>query len=84
MNVSSLLAGCRAGEEHDSAALDAAVAIRKLFEGRALVPGVKALLAHIHDDGAWAQVMPPLGVFPAADRAAVVSGYDRVRAKRVA
>jgi 4-hydroxy-tetrahydrodipicolinate synthase len=68
----------------DAAALDAAVTIRKLFEGRALVSGVKALLAHIHDDLAWAKVMPPLAVFPAADRAAVVSGYDQVRAKRVA
>jgi hypothetical protein len=27
---------------------------------------------------------PPLSAFPAADRAAVVSGYDAVRAKRVA
>jgi 4-hydroxy-tetrahydrodipicolinate synthase len=68
----------------DAAALDAAVAIRKLFEGRALVPGVKALLAHIHDDLAWAQVMPPLAEFAASDRAAVVFGYDQARAKRVA
>src|SRR5690606_18673904 len=30
----------------DQDALDAAVAIRRLFEGRALVPGVKSLLAH--------------------------------------
>jgi 4-hydroxy-tetrahydrodipicolinate synthase len=68
----------------DAAALEAAVTIRKLFEGCALVPGVKALLAHIHDDLAWAQVMPPLAAFAAADRAAVISGYDQVRAKRVA
>jgi 4-hydroxy-tetrahydrodipicolinate synthase len=82
-NVNSDLCA-RAYHSGDAAALDAAVAIRKLFEGRALVPGVKALLAHIHDDAVWAQVMPPLAVFPAADRAAVVSGYDQVRAKRVA
>jgi 4-hydroxy-tetrahydrodipicolinate synthase len=68
----------------DAAAWEAAVTIRKLFEGRALVPGVKTLLAHVHDDPAWAQVMPPLAVFAAADRAAVVSGYAEVRAKRVA
>ena len=49
-----------------------------------VVPGVKALLAHIHDDPAWAQVVPPLSAFAAADRVAVVSGYDQVRAKRVA
>jgi len=82
-NINSDLCA-RAYHSGDAAALDAAVAIRKLFEGRALVPGVKALLAHIHDDVAWARVMLPLAVFPAADRAAVVSGYDQVRAKRVA
>src|SRR5216683_4018578 len=74
----------RAFHNGDAAALEAAVAIRKLFDGRPLVPGVKALLAHIHDDLAWAQVMPPLAGFPAADRAAVIAGYDQVRAKRVA
>jgi 4-hydroxy-tetrahydrodipicolinate synthase len=80
-NVNSDL--CAKAYRHgDAAALEAAVAIRKLFEGRALVPGVKALLAHIHDDLVWAEVMPPLALFPAADRAAVVSGYDRVRTKR--
>jgi len=74
----------RAFHGGDAAALEAAVTIRKLFDGRPLVPGVKALLAHIHDDLAWAQVMPPLAGFSAADRAAVISGYDQVRAKRVA
>jgi len=74
----------RAFHGGDAAALEAAVTIRKLFDGRPLVPGVKALLAHIHDDLAWAQVMPPLAGFPAADRAAVIAGYDQVRAKRVA
>ena len=58
--------------------------IRKLFEGRPLVPGIKSLLGHIHGDQVWAQVMHPLAVFSAADRAAVVAGYDQVRAKRVA
>ena len=45
---------------------------------------MKALLAHIHGDPAWARVQPPLSPFPAADRASVVAGYDGVRAKRVA
>jgi len=82
-NVNSDLCA-RAYHGGDAAALESAVAIRKLFDGRALVPGVKALLAHIHDDLAWARVMPPLAVFAAADRAAVVSGYEQVRARRVA
>jgi 4-hydroxy-tetrahydrodipicolinate synthase len=74
----------RAWRGGDQAALDAAVAIRKLFDGKPLVAGVKALLAHIHDDPALARVKPPLAPFSAADRAAVYAGYDTVRAKRVA
>jgi len=60
------------------------VNIRKLFEGKSLVAGVKALLAHIHGDPAWARVMPPLTACSAADRAVAVAGYDSVRARRVA
>jgi 4-hydroxy-tetrahydrodipicolinate synthase len=70
----------RAWRSGDAAALDAAVTIRKLFDGKQLVPGVKALIAHIHGDPAWARVQPPLSAFAAADRAAAVAGYDRVRA----
>ena len=65
------------------AALDAAVAIRKLFDGKQLVPGVKALIAHIHDDAGWSRVQPPLSVFPAQDRAAVSAAYDSLRAAHV-
>jgi 4-hydroxy-tetrahydrodipicolinate synthase len=74
----------RAWNRGDAAALDTAVAIRKLFDGRPLVSGVKALLAHIHGDKTLARVMPPLAAFSAADTAAVVAGYDQARAKRVA
>jgi 4-hydroxy-tetrahydrodipicolinate synthase len=74
----------RAWRNADQTALAAAVAIRKLFDGRALVSGVKALLAHIHSDPQWETVKPPLAVFATADRAAVVAGYEGVRAKRVA
>ena len=74
----------RAWNSGDQTALDQAVAIRKLFDGKALVPGVKALLAHIHDDPALARVKPPMAAFPAADRSAVIAGHDAVRAKRVA
>jgi len=74
----------RAWREGDQGALDQAVTIRKLFDGRALVSGVKALLAHIHGDPALARVKPPLAAFPAADRAAVLAGYDAIRAKKVA
>jgi 4-hydroxy-tetrahydrodipicolinate synthase len=58
--------------------------IRKLFDGKPLVAGVKATLAHIHGDPAWARVAPPLAPFSAADRAGAYAGYDSARAKRVA
>jgi 4-hydroxy-tetrahydrodipicolinate synthase len=74
----------RAFHGGDPGALDAAVAIRKLFEGKQLVSGVKALLAHIRGEPAWGRVKPPLSPFAAADRAAATVGYDGVRAKRVA
>ena len=68
----------------DQAALDRAVTIRKLFDGKPLVPGVKATLAHIHNDATWARVAPPLAPFAAADRAGAVAGYDAARARKVA
>ena len=74
----------RAYRSGDTVALGEAVAIRKLFDGKPLVPGVKALLAHIHDDPQWAHVKPPLAEFPTGDRAAVIAGYEAVRARRVA
>jgi 4-hydroxy-tetrahydrodipicolinate synthase len=74
----------RAYRSGDAVALVEAVAIRKLFDGKPLVPGIKALLAHIHGDAQWSRVEPPLSAFPTADRAAVIAGYDAVRAKRVA
>jgi len=69
----------RAWEAGDGKALESAVAIRKLFDGKQLVAGVKSLLAHIHRDPAWGRVQPPLSAFPASDATAVVAGYEAVR-----
>jgi 4-hydroxy-tetrahydrodipicolinate synthase len=74
----------RAWSSGDAAALDTAVAIRKLFDGKPLVSGVKSTLAHIHNDAGWARVAPPLSAFTAADRAAANAGYDTARARKVA
>jgi 4-hydroxy-tetrahydrodipicolinate synthase len=71
----------RAWRSGDDAALDAAVAIRKIFDGKQLVAGVKALLAHIHRDGAWGRVAPPLTAYAPGDRAAVATMYDSLRAR---
>jgi 4-hydroxy-tetrahydrodipicolinate synthase len=65
--------------EGDKAALVAAVAIRGVFDGLPLVPGVKAVLAHIHGDAKLAEVMPPLAVFGPAQAEAVVSKYESIR-----
>lgn len=82
-NLNADLCG-RAWRDGDASALDAAVAIRSLFDGKPLVSGVKALLAHIHRDGAWARTKPPLAPLASSDCVAVASGYDAVRAKRAA
>jgi len=74
----------RAWASGDTAAYEAAVAIRKLFEGRPLVPGVKTLLAHIRNDPALARVRPPLYAVSSADREAITAGNDAIRAKRAA
>jgi 4-hydroxy-tetrahydrodipicolinate synthase len=70
----------RAWRIGDALALDAAVAIRKLFDGKHLVPGVKALLAHIHGDEAWARVQPPLFAYSQAEGTALATRYDGLRA----
>jgi 4-hydroxy-tetrahydrodipicolinate synthase len=77
-NLNADLCG-RAWRSGDAAALATAVAIRKLFDGKQLVPGVKALLAHIHRDRAWQRVAPPLSRYSAGEAAAVVDGYDGLR-----
>jgi 4-hydroxy-tetrahydrodipicolinate synthase len=66
----------------NGAALETAVAIRKLFDGKQLVPGVKALLAHIHNDSGWARVEPPLYAYSPAEQAALAALYDGLRAGR--
>jgi 4-hydroxy-tetrahydrodipicolinate synthase len=65
----------------DAAVLEDAVAIRKLFDGRPLVPGVKALLAHIHGDPTWAWVQPPLFGYSRSEKTELAARYDGLRAR---
>lgn len=74
----------RAWASGDAGASEQAVTIRNLFNGRPLVSGIKALLAHIHGDPALAAMKPPLAAPSAADRTAIIAGYDAVRARKVA
>jgi 4-hydroxy-tetrahydrodipicolinate synthase len=75
---------CQKAWAGDAAAQETAVTIRNLFNGKALVPGIKSTLAHIHNDAAWSRVVPPLAPFAAADKAVANAGYDAARAKKVA
>ena len=49
----------KALHDRDDAALATAVKIRALFDGKPLVPGVKALVARLHGEPALAGLMPP-------------------------
>jgi 4-hydroxy-tetrahydrodipicolinate synthase len=66
----------KAFHDGDTAALARAVTIRKLFDGLPLIPGIKELLAHMHNDPGLAAVMPPLSAFP--DPAALRARFDAV------
>lgn len=77
-NVNSDLCS-RAFASADRAALDTAVAIRKLFDGKQLVSGVKAVVAHMLGDKALAEVLPPLERWQPQDEHTLISAYDRLR-----
>jgi len=66
----------------DGAALETASAIRRLFDGRPLVAGVKAGLAALHGDAELARPLPPLQAWSEADRALL--GADLARLKGAA
>jgi 4-hydroxy-tetrahydrodipicolinate synthase len=69
----------RAWRTGDAAALEFAVAIRRLVEGKEIIPKVKALLAHVHKDPAWARVQPPLHACSDAEKAALGTAYEGLR-----
>ena len=69
----------RAWRSGDEDALARAVKIRKLFDGKPLVAGVKAGLAAIHGDAAIAAPMPPLTRWSDADAQALAQGMAAAR-----
>jgi 4-hydroxy-tetrahydrodipicolinate synthase len=72
-------ASARAFHAGDEAAHARATAIRALFDGKPLVAGVKAGLAHLHGDPALAEPMPPLVAWPAAEQAALGKALDALK-----
>jgi 4-hydroxy-tetrahydrodipicolinate synthase len=71
---------CGQGWRGDAAALERAVAIRKLFDAKPLVAGVKAGLAHLLRDEEYAQPMPPLVAWPERERKWLAQAMDEIRA----
>ena len=70
----------KAWHSGDAKALETAVTIRKLFDGKPLVAGVKAGLAHLHADPVIAEPMPPLTAWSRADAADLAASLDAARA----
>ena len=68
----------RAFADGDEKALQTAVGIRKLFDGKPLVPGVKALVAHILGNDTIARPLPPFVRFSDEHEQAVVEGYRQL------
>lgn len=59
---------CRAAlHAADDAALETAVGIRRLFDGKPLVPWVKTVVAHIRGNSAYARTLPPFVEPPSGD-----------------
>ena len=77
-NINSALCA-RAFRDGDREALDVAVRIRRLFDGRPLVAGVKAVVAHMLGDQAIAEVLPPLTRWAPADEHGLLAAYDQLR-----
>lgn len=78
-NVNADLCG-RAFHAGDVAALDAAVAIRRLFDGKPLVSGVKALTGHLRNDSQISAVLAPLEPISATALQEILAGYLAIRA----
>lgn len=69
----------RAYRQGDADAFERAVAIRGLFDGKPLIPGVKALIASLREDPAWARVKPPLAMLAPTDGPPLRAAYEKVR-----
>jgi 4-hydroxy-tetrahydrodipicolinate synthase len=77
-NVNSDLCA-KAYREGDAEALARATAMRALFDGKPLVAGVKALLAHLFGDDALASVLPPLQPWSHDARKALIEDFEALR-----
>ncbi|HEY1562433.1 MAG TPA: dihydrodipicolinate synthase family protein [Caulobacteraceae bacterium] len=68
----------------DEPALARAVRLRGMFDGLPLVPGVKAMIAHLEGDSAHARTLPPLAPLDAGQLATLLARYDALREETAA
>jgi 4-hydroxy-tetrahydrodipicolinate synthase len=65
----------QAGAERLQAELDA---VREIFQGYVMIPGMKAALAHYLDDPQWSRVRPPLDETGDGQREQLVSALRKI------
>lgn len=75
LNAADCAEAYRNGDEQ---ALARATAIRGIFDGIPLVPGVKALVAHVRGDGSYANPLPPLSPLSAEESSLLLSRYRAI------
>lgn len=59
----------------DEAALERAVALRAIFDGLPLVPGIKAIISRVESDGEHARTLPPLAPLDSAQLDRLLGRY---------
>ena len=58
-------------------ALQAAITkTRKIIQSRTLIPALKTIVSHYHDDPAWATVRPPLVQLTAEEQKGLIADLD--------
>jgi len=70
---------CREFEQDSAERLQAELdAVRGIFQGYVMIPGMKAAIAHYLDDPEWSRVRPPLDETNAAERERLVAALHAV------
>ena len=70
---------CREFEQADAERLQAELdAVREIFQGYVMIPGMKAAIAHYLNDPGWSRVRPPLDETDAAERERLVTALQAI------
>ena len=69
---------CREFEQDGAERLQAELdAVRGIFQGYVMIPGMKAAIAHYLDDPEWSRVRPPLDEMTGAERERLIVALER-------